>query len=723
MPVEKPRRFLRSIALRAALFFNADGRCQSCGLVLSEDWHADHVTPWHISHGTNIFDMQALCRECNLQKGGRLVTTGLEGFKPDKLRIGQQRAVSTILECVTAGQTHTSIVLPTRYGKSDVIRVAGAMLLKNRVTTRCLILEPATYLVNQIMNPDKMAEAIRDYGLPFTAKELSVYPMLGSFRFQSLIADYAPFLAMTIQMALVNTNNNILQHLIEYDTTRGNGPPIVFIDEAHTGSSANKWGECTKALSEAGAFLVLLTATPFRTDEQAVYGFQYDPVRMDPITRYQADGELVHKYEGYKIAHKLRADFEYPFDKAWAEEPLPICVIQHRTFDVKMGEVADEDSSELLGTRLLSELTETEVRRWIGRVVRSQVVVERGVETFLDELLTLRKDAPKSKGIVFVGNDADEDYHNEHAVKVKTAIERMAKNLRVEIATNTIDGGNLAAQSRINSFATDRGADILIVKQMGGIGLDVPQLKVGLDLSPVRTATASIQRMMRIGTIWPEPESGSGPMFIARWVTPADTRSVRLFRVTVHDQGGDANTIDVEYVASFLRKRRGEAPPPGPTYLPLAGLEGDTLADTEGNTAPSTKLPWIKHVKDRFKRIAYVLSDPQIADIQDLARDYDGGPRPQPEARTGEGEGVVNIPATKKRMQDSINDFIRRVTHLLHPRAGKAFGDHFREYMTDLKIKRCGLPYKKLQDYSMAELEKIREEAEKWFNNLQSQRS
>lgn len=721
MAFRRPGRFLRSAAQRAALFFSADGKCEVCGSELERDWQADHSVPWRVTHETNIFGMQALCPKCNKRKGGKVVTTGLEGFQPGRLRIGQQGAVGKIIERVTAGQTHTSIVLPTRYGKSDVIRVAGAMLIKNRVSTRCLILEPATYLVNQIMNPTKMAEAIGNYGLPFTAKELSVYPMLGNFRFQSLIADYAPFLAMTIQMALVNTNNGILQHLIDYDIKRGNGPPLVFIDEAHTGSASNAWGACTKALSEAGAFLVLLTATPFRTDEEGVYGFPYIPIRMDPITQYKPDGELIHKYEGYRIAHQLEADFEYSFDQAWAEEPLPICVIQHRTFDVEMGDVANDGSGDLQGVEWLSELSSSETRRWLGKVMRWQVTIDKGVDAFLDELMTLRNDAPRSKGIVYVGNDAGEDYLNEHAMKVKAAIESTNNSLKVEIATNTIDGGTLAAQSRINTFATDNGADILIVKQMGGIGLDVPALKVGLDLSPVRTPTASLQRMMRVGTIWPEPDGpGSDTMFIARWVTPADKLSVELFMETVHKRGGDSRSIDVEYVASFLRSK-GPGPEPAKDYIPLSAQEGTTLADTEGNTAPSEKLPWIKAVKGRFKRIAYILSDPQIANLQEMAKDYDGGQPPPVDHPADVGE-VLNIPAEKRKLQASINWQVGQIVHRLYPGAkGEAYSTPFRQHITTLKTKRCGLPYKELGDYSIQDLEYLKEEAEAWLTELPNQ--
>ncbi len=655
------------------------------------------------------------------------MTTGLEGFRPDRLLEGQREAVRTIIQRVTDGEKHTAIVMPTGYGKSHTMRVAGAMLIKNRVTSRCIILEPATHLVRQIMSTSAMAEAINWFGLPFEPDELSVFPMLDDFKFERFIADYAAFTAMTIQMA--NRNIDVLQHITEFDLGRGNGPPLVFIDEAHTGSRSNAWGNCTKALSEAGASLVLLTATPFRTDEQAVYGFRYDPVKMDPVTLYQRDDEMVHEFGGYRISHKLKADFEYTFDQAWGEEPLPICVLQHRPFDVPLGEI-DKATGQILGKQWLSELSETEARRHLTTVLRHPITIERGVETFLDELTTLRKDYPRSRGIIYVGNDEEEDFLNDHAMKVKEAIAAKRKRLTVEVATNTIEGGSKVAQARMSAFADGTGADILVVKQMGGVGLDVPALKVGLDLSSVRTPTAGIQRMMRIGRVWRKPEPGLEPVFIARWVTPNDIMSRNLFTESVHQKGGDAETIDVEYVRSFMRGEGSSGSSTnGTTYIPLSGEEGETtLSDTEGYTASSTKIPWVKHFKERMgragRRVSGILSDPQIANLQDLVRDYDRGA--QAAAATPADVAVKevrDIAAEKRNLQDAINKAIAQVVYIKHPGAkGEAYSTPLRSYMTELKVDRCGLPYKELGNYSISDLEYLLEEATAWLRGLQSRR-
>lgn len=63
------RRFNKSERLLLALL--ADGRCESCGLQLPRDFHADHVKAWSKGGSTTVANGQALCARCNLAKGDR----------------------------------------------------------------------------------------------------------------------------------------------------------------------------------------------------------------------------------------------------------------------------------------------------------------------------------------------------------------------------------------------------------------------------------------------------------------------------------------------------------------------------------------------------------------------------------------------------------------------------------------------------------------------------
>ena len=163
MPQESDR-FLRAPALRDALYENAGGKCQNpaCGRVLGRGWHADHAVPWVVSKTTNVFRMQALCRDCNLSKGAQYMTTGIAPRLPrgfhigeESFRPGQRQAYLVTVDRVSANETHMAIVLPTRYGKTDYMRVTGLRLLRDGLVSAVLIMAPDKILRDQALDPWK----------------------------------------------------------------------------------------------------------------------------------------------------------------------------------------------------------------------------------------------------------------------------------------------------------------------------------------------------------------------------------------------------------------------------------------------------------------------------------------------------------------------------------------------------------------------------------------
>ncbi len=97
--------------------------------------------------------------------------------------------------------------------------------------------------------------------------------------------------------------------------------------------------------------------------------------------------------------------------------------------------------------------------------------------------------------------------------------------------------------------------DILVVKQMASVGLDVDRLKVALDLSNTRTFSAVFQRMMRVGTKWEHPDYPDNPVQTAVYIGPDEPL--------------------LEQVIEDIRKEEGPVPiapspdiPDGPVDLP-----------------------------------------------------------------------------------------------------------------------------------------------------------
>ena len=131
--------------------------------------------------------------------------------------------------------------------------------------------------------------------------------------------------------------------------------------------------------------------------------------------------------------------------------------------------------------------------------------------------------------IVYTMNDlgGKDEEDNAHANAIRAAIRKFRPDLTVCIATSADGKG----KELIESFVEGEG-DILIVKQMAGLGLDCSRLKVCLDLSATRTPASLIQRLMRIAT----PHNGIMTGIV---VTPKDVLGDACFNLFIRNQGGE----------------------------------------------------------------------------------------------------------------------------------------------------------------------------------------
>lgn len=97
--------------LRTALYIAADGKCCMCGAELGKSWHADHIIPWCVTKDTNVHDMQALCRECNLKKGKKMSVSELS-MKRAKERVNAKRELRA--------HQRDAVAIASRMGKSPI---------------------------------------------------------------------------------------------------------------------------------------------------------------------------------------------------------------------------------------------------------------------------------------------------------------------------------------------------------------------------------------------------------------------------------------------------------------------------------------------------------------------------------------------------------------------------------------------------------------------------
>jgi len=515
------------------------------------------------------------------------------------MRFGQRRSVETIFQCLAIDQRYISIVLPTRYGKSDVIRMVAFICHEKNISGPSLVLNSSTLLRDQLLDPKKIAAMLDRY--PGALKSSPVYAML-PYAVVRPNANGEALLSTTIQM--VSKNMSVFTQWVNsvYRTTGRR--VLVFIDEAHTGSDRNTWGSVAKELVAAGATCILLTATPYRSQGEIIVGFNTRVIDEEEVTRYVTrDHELpnminIDMYTGCKQLLKLEADYEYTFEEAWNEEPSPIAKLEYVPFEVRGTNWTDLDAKIDLK---LSDFKAEKVKKELGHIVRDPIVIRTGCESLVRKLNELRERFPELQGITFSGNDngQDDDFSfNAHAKAIKATLAMVAPNLRVGIATSTTE--DLDGQNIMTAFANGE-YDVVIVKQYASAGLDVDTLKVSLDLSPVRTAVAYVQRLMRIATVY----KGIHGVHIA----PAECIGEGLFGRFVVSQGGEATVTDYKFVKTCEKERSEKTK----SAFIVDGTENADFGDSDQNWADADMIDKVDVFRKLFPEVVGMISRAKLA--------------------------------------------------------------------------------------------------------------
>ena len=497
----------------------------------------------------------------------------------------------------------------------------------------------------------------------------------------------------------------MLVQWVKHELNSKGVPPIIFIDEAHIGSVENEWGATAEALAEAGANIVLLTGTPYRTDHRRIYGFDFDEIESRPVrilrSQQDASGQYaVDIYEGVKTILRLRPDYEMSLQQAWDLDYL--CKINHLPYDIDLTSY-DLMTDEQTGRNWLSNLPPSRLSGKLADILRDEKVVRSFCEHLVMALSQRKQDFPEAAAIVYVGNDKEvEDRDNEHALRVVEALEAIS-NFQCMIATSKSEGD---ADKTLKEFSDGKG-DVLVVKQMGGVGLDVPRIKVCLDLSVVRAANLYVQRVLRIGTIYRRSADPADVIMTADYISPADILGTALWQNFIADQHGETTLTNTEYVQT-VQGREGEKQGHFEYHKP-----GDVVitdySDTQGQTSPAESLDTVQKVINVLKPIERSMTKPDIEKALPALR----------EALASELAPMTSPPVSPittavrstnddyKVAQSELNSLARMVSE---GRLGRkynpkdpGFGDMMKRVWWDHKSA-CGFPEKKPKDYTEAEV-------------------
>lgn len=478
-------------------------------------------------------------------------------------RVGQKGAFNCIIENILQGNKIISVILPTRYGKSDLIRSASIELKERKFAATSFLITPSKFLRNQLNDTIKIQEMMKRYKIK--TSNVVNYDILENYR-TNIIQNNETFISFTTQMLAVNIDNICKQILsIKFNSNKS---VVVFIDECHTGSEDNSWGSTVEKIKAVGGIVVLCTATPYR-EQGKIPGFKYIEENINEQFKFvpRKNENDITKYflDHYKTIQsnlKLQADYEYTFDKAWKEDI--ICKMNHRTFDVLVKIPISENTFKEV---YISEMTPSDCAKYYGKIVRDDKVIQAGVTELIERLNLYKTNEPTAQGIVFCGNDLNDQDDDEHAKQIKKHINKIDPNLRVFIATSKQDN----AENIIKDFGKGK-ADILIVKQMASVGLDIPSMKIALDLSAVRTFSAFIQRIMRVATVW-------GKNKVAHLIIPADVNGKALWVGFIEGNGGNITEVESTLIDSIEKEKNTQSETNNKSNFEIIKTENVILSD------------------------------------------------------------------------------------------------------------------------------------------------
>jgi superfamily II DNA or RNA helicase len=262
-------------------------------------------------------------------------------------------------------------------------------------------------------------------------------------------------------------------------------PTLLIADEPHHMGDQAAWGLQARKAFDGARFRLLLSGTPFRSDNSAIPWVSYDD---DGISR----ADYVYGYPQALVDRVCRPITFLPYDgeMEWLSDGR----LRSADFDLVLPAV---ESARRLRTALLPE------GEWMGEVLRDGDA----------RLSEVRADGHPDAGGLVIASDQD------HARAIAARLESIAGE-RPELVMSDEPG----ASRRIADFAaSDRRwlVSVLMVSE----GVDIPRLRVGVYATAARTELFFRQVVGRFIRTTPQPRRQMSYLLM-----PADPRLKALAR-------------------------------------------------------------------------------------------------------------------------------------------------------------------------------------------------
>lgn len=413
-------------------------------------------------------------------------------------------------------------------------------------------------------------------------------------------------LALTYQMVAYGSNCNYQRHMVSQKRT------LVILDEIHHAGEQRSWGDAVQRAYELAECRLLLSGTPFRSDNFPIAFVAYDPDTRECVP------DAAYSY-GVGIRDNVCREVYFP------------------SFD---GRIEYVDRGEIKAVSFRDEMAEDEANKRLKMALQTEGDWLKQVLTDANsELLRIRQDQPDAAGLAIA-------IDQRHACDVAQLLERVTGTYPV-IAIS--DDPN--SSDHITSFR-DSKAPWLVAVKMVSEGVDIPRLRVGVYATNVTSEVFFRQALGRLVRMQPEYDDQDAYLYI-----PEDVRLLAYAQQIKEERQHAIEDMDDDPLRESREPYEGD----GEHTLSLIesnALEGSTVHDgilfSPSELDRARKLALEAGVRLQGHRV----DDVTVAKILRLV------------SPMGDGAGVVpthDAPALYMRhesLRRKINRLARRLAHL-----------------------------------------------------------
>lgn len=390
------------------LYTEAKGLCMVCGIQLDKGWHADHVVPYSKNGMTELENGQALCPKCNQKKYNKM-----NNYKQLELRKWQKEFISLPIKSYDTGGKCFLLHAGVGSGKT-IAAVCAAKYFIDR-GFNVLIISPSTNVKNK-------------WSIEFNNYSFNIFQDY-KFNYNYKIKKYIHGISTTFQTISYRTPENEISYNLNFllENNIVDNKTLLILDEVHHLGENQAWGGDIQKLGEKCGYVISLTGTPYRSDDNKI-----------PFASYESIIE--------SDSYKLKVDYSYSYGNSVKDKVC--CPISFRSFDVHAYGCQGMLMKNVLHTKIFNS----------ALIIESGFVYEMYKKA--DELLNeLREIKPDAAGLIVCNNQKE------------------ARELHEKIPNSVLVISDENNGSEIEEFIKSNAKWIISV-QMISEGVDIPRLRV-----------------------------------------------------------------------------------------------------------------------------------------------------------------------------------------------------------------------------------------------------